>query len=46
MTAKRSCHVDLKMTYFKEFCPLNSLRIAKSITLMFVSSSKNKFTLL
>ena len=46
MTAKRSCHVDLKMTYFKEFCRLNSLCIGKSITLMFMSSSKNKFTLL
>ena len=35
-----------KMTYFGEFCHLNSSCIRKSITLIFMSSSKNKFTLL
>ena len=35
-----------KITYFREFSYLNSLCIRKSITLMFVSSWKNKFTLL
>ena len=34
------------MTYFGEFCYLNSSWIRKSITLMFMSSSRNKFTLL
>ena len=34
------------MTYFRKFCYLNSSRIRKSITLMFMSFSKNKFTLL
>ena len=34
------------MTYFGEFCYLNSPCIRKSITLMFMSSSRNKFTLL
>ena len=34
------------MTYFREFCYLNSSRIRKSITLMFMISSKDKFTLL
>ena len=33
-----------KMTYFKEFCYLNSSCIRKSITSIFMSSSKNKFT--
>ena len=35
-----------KMTYFREFSYLNSSCIRESITLMFMSSSKNKFTLL
>ena len=34
------------MTYFSKFCYLNSSCIRKSITLMFMSFSKNKFTLL
>ena len=34
------------MTYFRKFCYLNSSCIRKSITLMFMSFSKNKFTLL
>ena len=34
------------MTYFGEFCHLNSSCIGKSITLMFMSSSRNKFALL
>ena len=43
---QESCHVGLKMTYFREFCYLNSLCVRKSIASMFTSSSKNKFTLL
>ena len=35
-----------KVTYFGEFCYLKSSWIRKSITLMFLSSSRNKFTLL
>ena len=34
------------MTHFRKFSYLNSSCIRKSITLMFMSSSKNKFTLL
>jgi len=34
------------MTYLKKICYLNSLCIRKSITLVFMSSSKNKFMLL
>ena len=34
------------MTYFGEFCYLNSLWIRKSMTLLFMSSSTNIFTLL
>ena len=34
------------MTYFREFCYLNSSWIRKSITWTFMSSSRNKFTLL
>ena len=34
------------MTYFGEFCYLNSSWIRKSITLMFMSSSRKKITLL
>ena len=35
-----------KVTYFGEFSYLNSSWIRESITLMFMSSSRNKFTLL
>ena len=35
-----------KMAYFRTFCYLNSSCISKSITVMFMSFSKNKFTLL
>ena len=41
-----SCLVGKKVTYFEEFSYLNSSRIKKSITLMFMSSSRNKFELL
>ena len=33
------------MTYFRKFCYVNSSCIGKSITLMFMSFSKNNFTL-
>ena len=33
------------MTYFRKFCYLNSSWIRKGITLLFISFSKNKFTL-
>ena len=46
MMAKRAVMQVKEMTYFREFCQLNSPCIRKSITLMFMSSSKNKFTLL
>ena len=39
-----SCRLK-KVTYFGEFCYRNSSCIRKSITLMFMSSSRNKFTL-
>ena len=35
-----------KVTYFKKFGYLNSLCIRKCIILMFLSSSRDKFTLL
>ena len=35
-----------KMTYFRKFCHLNSSSVRKIITLMLMSFSKNKFTLL
>ena len=35
-----------KVTFFEEFCYLNSSSIRKSITLMFMSSPRSKFTLL
>ena len=35
-----------KMIYFRKFCCLNGSCIRKSMTLMFMSFSKNKFTLL
>ena len=34
------------MTFFEEFCYLNSSSIRKSTTLMFMSSPRSKFTLL
>ena len=34
-----------KVTFFEEFCYLNSSSIRKSFTLMFTSSSRSKFTL-
>ena len=40
-----SCRLK-KLTYFRKFCCLNSSCIRKSITLIFMSLSKNKFTLL
>ena len=40
-----SCRIE-KVTYFGEFFYLNSSCIRKSITFMFMSSSRNKFTLL
>ena len=43
---QESCHVGQKMTYIRKFCYLNSSSIRKSITLMFMSSSRSKFTLL
>ena len=36
---------DNKVTYFGEFCSLNCSWIRKSITLTFMSSSRNKYTL-
>ena len=42
---EQSCRLK-KVTYFGEFCYLNSSCIRKSITVMFISSSRNKFTLL
>jgi len=46
MTAERAVMYVKKVTYFGEFCYLNSSCIRKSITLMFMSSSRNEFTLL
>ena len=46
MTAKRAVMHVKKVTYFRKFCYLNSSCIRKRITLMFVSFSKDKFTLL
>ena len=40
------CHWVKKKTYFRKFCHLNSSCIRKRISLMFMSLSKNKFTLL
>ena len=40
-----SCRLK-KTTFFRKFCYVNSSFIRKSITLMFISFSKNKFTLL
>ena len=44
--SRESCLLGKKVTYFEEFSYLNSSCIRKSITLMFMSSSRNKFTLL
>ena len=38
--------LKIKVTYFGVFCYLNSSCIRKSLTLMFISSPTNKFTLL
>ena len=46
MTAERAVMYVKKGTFFGEFCYLNSSCIRKSITLMFMNSSTNKFTLL
>ena len=42
----RELSFRLKSDFFEEFCYLNSSSIRKSITLMFMSSSRSKFTLL
>ena len=42
---EQSCRLK-KITYFRKCCYLNSSCIRKSISLMFMSFSKNKFTLL
>ena len=41
-----ACFDCKKMTYIRKFCYLNSSCIRKGITLMFVSFSRNNFTLL
>ena len=46
MTAKRAVMLVKKVTYFGEFVYLNSSCIRKNIILLFLSSSRNKFTLL
>ena len=46
MTVDRAVMMDKKVTYFGEFGYLNSSCIRKSIILMFLSSSRDKFTLL
>ena len=46
MTAERAVMCVEKVTYFGEFCHLSSSCIRKSITLIFMSSSRNRFTLL
>ena len=46
MTAERAVIQVKKVTFFEEFCYLNSSSIRKSITLMFMSSSRSKFKLL
>ena len=46
MTAARAVMYVKKVTYFGEICYLNSSWIRKSIILMFMSSSRDKFTLL
>ena len=46
MTAEGAFMLVKKVTYFGEFGYLNSSCIRKSITLMFLSSLSDKFTLL
>ena len=46
LTAERAVMLVKKVTYFGEFGYLNSSCIRKSINLMFLSSSREKFTLL
>ena len=46
MTAERAVMLVKKITYFGKFGCLNSSYIRKSIMLMFLSSSRDKFTLL
>ena len=46
MKAKRAVMLIKKVIYFGEFGYLNSLRIKKSIILMFLSPSRDQFTLL
>ena len=46
MTAERAVIWVKKVTFVEECCYLNSSSIRKSITLMFMSSSRSKFTLL
>ena len=46
MTAKRAVTLVKKVTYFGEFGYLNSSCIRKSIILLFLSSLRDKFTLL
>ena len=42
---RESCHVSEKIDLFREFDYLNSLCSKKSIISMFLSSSRDKFTL-
>ena len=44
MPVERDVVLVKKVTYFEEFGYLNSFCIIKSITLMFLSSSRDKFT--
>ena len=46
MTAERAVMLVEKMIYFAEFGYLNSSRVRVSITLMFLSSASDKYTLL
>ena len=46
MMAERAVMLGKKVTYFGEFGYLNSSCIRKSIILMFLSSSRDKFRLL
>ena len=46
MTAERAAIKVKKVTCFEEFWYLNSSSVRKSITLMFMRSSRSKFSLL
>ena len=46
MTAERAVMLVKEVTYFGELGCLNTSCIRQSIILMFLSSSRNKFTLL